>query len=274
MNHVIRSGFMGNIDFFKQLHYGELLNAKEISEYSGQNQVKGIHTLRDNSNNVCGIVILCNINGNKYKNEWIEKNNVLKYYAYGLLVNGVKTYKIEYSDNDAIVKSGNNYPIYAFVRDGVNRKYKYEGEFFLLTVSTEADGAIYFILSRKSTNTLELSKYPIYDNENFYEGQAKERLHKYKERNPVVIKKAKERFKELNGKLYCEICEFCFEDVYGALGRDYIEGHHTIPVADLNENDVTNISDILLVCSNCHRMIHRRKPLPSKGELRKLINSF
>lgn len=109
--------------------------------------------------------------------------------------------------------------------------------------------------------------------EGFPEGQEKERLHKYKERNPKVIKKAKEIFKLKNGSLYCEICGFNFEQVYGEIGREYIEGHHIKPISELKDEDVTDINDILLVCANCHRMLHIQRPCLPKEELLKLINS-
>lgn len=108
--------------------------------------------------------------------------------------------------------------------------------------------------------------------EGFPEGKEMERLHKYKERNPSLIKNAKNRFKEKNFSLYCEICGFNFQEVYGDIGKDYIEGHHMKPVCELNDGDETDINDILLVCANCHRMLHRKRPCLSKEELLKLVN--
>lgn len=58
-------------------------------------------------------------------------------------------------------------------------------------------------------------------------------LHKYKERNPKGITEAKDWFKRANGRLYCDICTFDFEERYGEIGKEFIEGHHTIAVADL-----------------------------------------
>ncbi|GAE32694.1 hnh endonuclease [Halalkalibacter hemicellulosilyticusJCM 9152] len=60
------------------------------------------------------------------------------------------------------------------------------------------------------------------------------------------------------GRLFCEICNFDFYKKYGELGGDFIEGHHTIPVSELEEGHKTNVKDIVLVCSNCHRMLHRK----------------
>lgn len=104
------------------------------------------------------------------------------------------------------------------------------------------------------------------------EGKSKYRKHLVRERNNKIIKFAKIKFKKEKGKLYCEICKFDFEKVYGKIGIDFIEGHHDIPISELKENQETKIEDISLVCSNCHKMLHRRKPWLTISELKKLIN--
>ncbi|MEH7504943.1 HNH endonuclease [Neobacillus drentensis] len=111
------------------------------------------------------------------------------------------------------------------------------------------------------------------DDMGFEEGKKKLKQHIVRERNPQVIKLAKERFKEKHGRLYCEVCTFDFFERYGEIGEDFIEGHHTIPVSELEEGQKTRVEDIALVCSNCHKMLHRRRPWLSKDELKKLINN-
>lgn len=109
------------------------------------------------------------------------------------------------------------------------------------------------------------------DDEGFPEGKKKLKIHVCRERNYKVIKEAKSRYKEKNGKLKCEICEFDFEDRYGEIGKDFIEGHHVIPVSKLKEGDKTKVEDIILVCSNCHKMLHRKRPWLNPDDLGKLI---
>ncbi|PEM90665.1 restriction endonuclease [Bacillus toyonensis] len=110
------------------------------------------------------------------------------------------------------------------------------------------------------------------DDIGFIEGKEKLRQHIYRERNPKVIRLAKEKFKqENNGRLFCEICSFDFYETYGVIGEDFIEGHHTIPVSDLEEGHKTKVEDIAIVCSNCHRMLHRKRPWLSKEELKNLL---
>lgn len=119
------------------------------------------------------------------------------------------------------------------------------------------------------SNNVDLTE----DDLGFLEGKKKLRQHIYRERNPKVIRIAKEKFKqENNGRLFCEICGFDFYETYGEIGEDFIEGHHTIPVSELEEGHKTRVEDIAIVCSNCHRMLHRKRPWLSKKHLKKLLN--
>ncbi|MGB7401784.1 MAG: HNH endonuclease [Arcobacter sp.] len=103
------------------------------------------------------------------------------------------------------------------------------------------------------------------------EGKSKYRRHLVRERDSKIIKLAKIKFKKEIGKLHCEICGFDFEKTYGQIGTDFIEGHHNIGVSELKENQKTRIEDISLVCSNCHKILHRRKPWLTVEELKNLI---
>lgn len=112
------------------------------------------------------------------------------------------------------------------------------------------------------------------DDSGFPEGKFKLRQHIYRERNQKVIKLSKENFKRNhNGKLYCEVCGFNFYDKYGTIGQDFIEGHHVIPVSEMKDGDETKVEDIVLVCSNCHRMLHRKRPWLTKNKLKELIEN-
>lgn len=69
------------------------------------------------------------------------------------------------------------------------------------------------------------------------------------------------------------ICGFDFEKKYGELGKGYIEVHHIKPLSDLNEEVVVNpVTDLICVCSNCHRMLHRfRNYMVSVEEIRQIV---
>ena len=64
--------------------------------------------------------------------------------------------------------------------------------------------------------------------------------------------------------LRCAACGFDFESVYGDRGRDYIEIHHEKPIfmyedEDLEQRIADALGNLVPLCSNCHRMIHRRR---------------
>lgn len=76
----------------------------------------------------------------------------------------------------------------------------------------------------------------------------------------------------------CEACGFKFEDTYGEFGADYIECHHENPLSERPERDwsdelKTSINDVKLLCSNCHRMIHRTRPAKDFEFLLSLIKN-
>ncbi|HQF37124.1 MAG TPA: HNH endonuclease [Candidatus Dojkabacteria bacterium] len=109
------------------------------------------------------------------------------------------------------------------------------------------------------------------DEENeFPEGKVLYKLHKYRERNNAAITRLKE-IAESQGKLFCIICGFDFYKVYGKIGKGYIECHHTLPVSEYKHKKTTKIEELVLVCSNCHRMLHRKRPWLSIKELTSLI---
>lgn len=105
----------------------------------------------------------------------------------------------------------------------------------------------------------------------FTEGRILTRLHKQRERNTKLVKRKKESVLKKTGTLLCEVCEFNFEDFYGKLGQGYAECHHLIPLSELNETRKTKLSDIAIVCSNCHRMLHRPKKMLTILELKRII---
>ena len=71
----------------------------------------------------------------------------------------------------------------------------------------------------------------------------------------------------------CAVCGFNFQEFYGELGKDFIEVHHIVPLASRDEEVVVNPeTDLVCLCENCHRMIHRKKhAITTVEELRALI---
>jgi 5-methylcytosine-specific restriction protein A len=80
------------------------------------------------------------------------------------------------------------------------------------------------------------------------------RQHWRVERNRKLSKAAK----KVHGYT-CQGCDFNFEEKYGEIGKDYIEAHHLVPIS-LFKGQVVKLDpklDFAVLCSNCHRMIHR-----------------
>lgn len=106
----------------------------------------------------------------------------------------------------------------------------------------------------------------------FPEGKRVERKHHERERDSKLIQLVKEKFKRENGKLFCQLCKFDFEVRYGERGIGFIEAHHTRPLSELdNDGRETTMEEIALVCSNCHRIIHRVRPWLKMEELSKIL---
>ena len=101
------------------------------------------------------------------------------------------------------------------------------------------------------------------------EGSVKKYYGKRYERDPKNRKKAI----ELHGTT-CAVCGFNFEKVYGERGKGFIEVHHTEPLGSLSEEKIINPqTDLVPVCSNCHRIIHRRKDhVLSISEVKELLS--
>lgn len=71
----------------------------------------------------------------------------------------------------------------------------------------------------------------------------------------------------------CECCRFDFEKAYGAIGKNYIEAHHKQPIHQLKGQIIKLDAekDFIVLCSNCHKMIHR---LDDPSDLEKLKQLF
>jgi len=89
------------------------------------------------------------------------------------------------------------------------------------------------------------------------EGRLLYKLHKYKERNRTLVKKKKMNHFNKFGNLACELCGFDYERIYGSVGRGFAECHHRSPLHLLQVETVTKLEDLMIICANCHRMVHK-----------------
>lgn len=100
-----------------------------------------------------------------------------------------------------------------------------------------------------------------------FEGEKKQRLISYYERNP----KNKSECIAHHG-VTCKVCGFDFEAVYGELGRNYIQAHHIVPMHKIGKRyQINPKKDLVPLCANCHVMIHVGKEVRTIRELRELM---
>lgn len=109
------------------------------------------------------------------------------------------------------------------------------------------------------------------DDEEAEEGRLLTRVHRARERSRKLVRRKKRGVLQRTGRLACEGCGFDFAEVYGERGSGLIECHHLVPLESLRPGQATRLSDLALVCSNCHRMIHRSRPWLSLDALRALM---
>ena len=101
------------------------------------------------------------------------------------------------------------------------------------------------------------------------EGQKKQIFTTKYERKPKLRKQAV----QIHGTT-CMACGFNFEDFYGERGSKYIEVHHIKPLSQTDEEvEIDPATDLVVLCANCHRMVHRKKnEVLSLEELKSLID--
>lgn len=72
----------------------------------------------------------------------------------------------------------------------------------------------------------------------------------------------------------CNVCKFSFDGTYGSLSGGYVEIHHLVPVSQMQgPKPLDPRIDLVPLCANCHRMVHRVWPPVSPERLRQIISS-
>lgn len=107
----------------------------------------------------------------------------------------------------------------------------------------------------------------------YLEGGVAERFHKYRERNAKAVAEKKAQTLAEKGHLKCEACNFDYTEAYGERGDGFIECHHETPISASDFAREIKLSDLVLLCANCHRMVHRKKPWLSLVDLKSLVKN-
>ncbi len=158
--------------------------------------------------------------------------------------------------------------IHLFYRDEHHTPFIYYGECLLINTKINEDTPSEFQFLIKPNgmefddeslldyiaNVPNTPNSPEQDFINRIDGIKKMTTHIRYERNP----KNREAAIKSQGHI-CKICGFDFNKVYGPeLSRDFIEVHHIQQVSE-GEKVIDPEKDLIVVCSNCHRMLHRKK---------------
>ncbi|WP_409997643.1 HNH endonuclease [Bradyrhizobium sp. SZCCHNRI3043] len=85
-----------------------------------------------------------------------------------------------------------------------------------------------------------------------YENRKRVASHLKRERSRYLATECK-----IRDSYRCRVCGFEFEKVYGRLGSGFAEAHHRVPLGQLRDQVRTRVEDLITVCANCHRMLHR-----------------
>lgn len=104
------------------------------------------------------------------------------------------------------------------------------------------------------------------------EGRVLTRVHRLRERDRKLRAARCEKTLE-HGKLACEACGFDFEATFGDRGKIVDRVPSRQAGIGIEPGTRTSVDDLALVRSNCHRIIHVRRPWLTIGRLRELITS-
>lgn len=126
---------------------------------------------------------------------------------------------------------------------------------------------VYLSFDRFSSSSIELES----ANREFVEHRRLSREREFFARNPSLKRDAISRY-----GTRCMCCGFDFSVLYGKLGEGYIECHHNDPLSERPESLwttelKTSVNGVALLCANCHRMVHRRKPALHVDDLRQEV---
>jgi predicted HNH restriction endonuclease len=88
-----------------------------------------------------------------------------------------------------------------------------------------------------------------------YEGESYKAIVNLRKRVPALI-----AAKKLNSDGRCEACFFNFNEKYGHLSKDCLIAHHVDPIGFRTNPKKTTINDLVLLCPNCHSIIHSQNP--------------
>ena len=104
------------------------------------------------------------------------------------------------------------------------------------------------------------------------EGRKRWVQHFRRERDRNLVNQKKARVRSQTGGLACEACKFDFAQFYHPFAQHFCGVHHRKPLSELEEGTETRLEDLAILCSNCHRVIHLVRPMPTVEAFAGLLN--
>jgi hypothetical protein len=147
--------------------------------------------------------------------------------------------------------------VHLFYRVGNIGDFTYHGRVYLASATPRPDKPTRFVFTveRKLAEIDEELVTDQASDANDPEGRKRLRLHVVYERSRKNREKALAYHKPV-----CAACDFDFNAFYGAeLANAFVEIHHRVSITELDGRIVNPETDLVPLCSNCHRMVHRRR---------------
>ena len=93
------------------------------------------------------------------------------------------------------------------------------------------------------------------------EGELRLYTHRRKERDRALRTKKIEARLAAGLEPCCEACGITTNGAFPGLNGEILEVHHRLPLSASSGPVATALSDLALLCPNCHRAIHKTRPL-------------
>lgn len=132
--------------------------------------------------------------------------------------------------------------------------------------------AVLYLSEQSSTESTGMVEDPLISLSAAIEGGVRLKMHYIRERNRSLVKAKRREYRHLHGQLQCSCCDIRESDLPAELGEGCFEVHHLRPLSSRSSSEPTRFQDLAIVCSNCHRMIHRGSTVLSIRELRRRIS--
>jgi hypothetical protein len=100
------------------------------------------------------------------------------------------------------------------------------------------------------------------------EGDPRMFFHLRRERDPALAEAKRNAVRTVIGRLECEACGFATDAAFPGLSGEVCEIHHRVPLSEACSGVETRLEDLAVLCANCHRAIHRTRPVMSVEQFR------